>query len=609
MPLEVTGAAPADEAPLHDADALPSTPTWRSCSCSTRSTRSTRRGGRSLETMPKGYVGALDEREARVFADALAEQTAEAPRRRRFVEHRDVRRGRADARSSSPTPSIAETAIAALAAVERAASRRSASACGTRESTGVTPPPPAWDWHASRYQSDDVIVTYERDRRRLMLVDLVDRSGDLLDGVVGVVAAVGARGAVPRRARPLARAARVTCSCTAGRSATTRSRCCSPGRVVRASRRRPQQVSRLGLTTLGDDYVVLDPDGAHAHALYRSSGSNRRARPSARSTTARSTTRGKLHGAVRFGRRLAVAQRASGSAWLPRPCVGSAQRTTTVTEIGSGTALKALAPTSLVQLDPRADALRRMRSSSSACPATRSSSAPTSTAWSRASAASSSAIDDRRRDPRPERRRLVGRRSRVGAGARRGGERDRRRGRRFERRDGRGRRRPTRPRHDPARPRRSAQRPLATPVSRRALHRSSPSSTPTICTRPTRSRTASMCCARARSTWSRPACSARRWTSRSRPCPTPTTGWWAFSFGAVAAHTRRLAPRRAHRRDAAARRGRGVVAARPDGGLAHPSLGSRHRSSCAPTPIRGRVSSIRGRRPTFDVIRRRLAER
>ena len=42
--------------------------------------------------------------------------------------------------------------------------------------TGVAPPPPEWDWHANRYQSDDVIVTYDRQRRRLTLVDTTTRS-------------------------------------------------------------------------------------------------------------------------------------------------------------------------------------------------------------------------------------------------------------------------------------------------------------------------------------------------------------------------------------------------------------------------------------------------
>src|SRR5262245_5591298 len=243
-----------------------STPTWKSCCCSTRSTKSTRRDGRSLETMPSGYVGALAESDARAFADALAAQTAEARNAATFVEHRACVAGVPIALEVTDAD-IGKVAVDALANGGDERFPPVTITVWDSESTGVPPPPPMWDWHATRYQSDDVIVTYERDRRRLTLVDLTERTAcywmastatwpvweraapfrDVLDRLLAPNGHVFLHGGTLGDDD--------VAVVLAGPSGSGKSTTTAAGVAA-------------GLTTLGDDYVVLDPDGVGVHALY-----------------------------------------------------------------------------------------------------------------------------------------------------------------------------------------------------------------------------------------------------------------------------------------------------------------------------------------------------
>ncbi len=226
------------------------------------------------------------------------------------------------------------------------------------ESTGVPPPPPAWDWHAGRYQSDEVIVTYERDRRRLTLVDLATRSACYWMASAASwppwERAAPFRDVLDRLLAPTGHAFlhggslgdEEVAVLLAGPSGSGKSTTTAAGVAA-------------GLTTLGDDYVVLDPDGVHAHALYDIV----RLEPS--SPAVRDVGDGTLDHQGKLMVQFSAMGRSPLRSRLRIVAVATpsvtTQRTTTVHEIGSGTALKALAPTSLVQLDPRADSLRRMR--------------------------------------------------------------------------------------------------------------------------------------------------------------------------------------------------------------------------------------------------------
>jgi hypothetical protein len=307
--------------------------------------------------MPRGYVGTVANSDARAFADALAERTAEARAAADLIEHHACIAG-VPVRLEVTDAEIAKVAIDALADGGIGRYAPITIRVWDSESTGVLPPSPMWDWHASRYQSDDVIVTYERDRRRLTLVDLTSRTAcywmasaatwppweraapfrDVLDRLLAPT------GHVFLHAGTLGDDE--VAVLLAGPSGSGKSTTTAAGIAA-------------GLTTLGDDYVVLDPDGIHAHALYTLF----RLEPS--SPAVGDVAEGRLD---HQGKLMVPFTGTGGSALRSRlrlvvvvtPTVGATEETT-VREIGPGPALKALAPTSLVQLDPRAGSLRRMR--------------------------------------------------------------------------------------------------------------------------------------------------------------------------------------------------------------------------------------------------------
>ncbi len=218
--------------------------------------------------MPRGYVGAIAPDDARAFADALAVQTEEAGVAAGGWIERETCVAGVPASLAFTDPMIAERSTSALAggAVERF--------------PGISIR--VWDTRVDRSRAAapgvglacQSLPERRRDRhlRARASPSRSRRSGAsqrvLLDGVAGVLAAMGAR--LPRSATCSTASSRrrVTSSCTVARSATTTSPCCSRARAAPGSRRRRRPVVAAGLTTLGDDYVVLDPDGVHVHALY-----------------------------------------------------------------------------------------------------------------------------------------------------------------------------------------------------------------------------------------------------------------------------------------------------------------------------------------------------
>ena len=114
-----------------------------------------------------------------------------------------------------------------------------------------------------------------------------------------------------------------------------------------------------GCTTLGDDYVILDPDGVHIHALYNVIRLDPLSPAAPDVGDPAVDHQGKLMLPLDGGSSSAMRSRLRASALLVPTVTGA--RETVLRPIGPGAALKALAPTSLVQLDPRADSLRRMR--------------------------------------------------------------------------------------------------------------------------------------------------------------------------------------------------------------------------------------------------------
>jgi hypothetical protein len=308
--------------------------------------------------MPRGYVGAIAPDDARAFADALAVQTEEAGVAAGGWIERETCVAGVPVSLAFTDPMIAERSTSAIAgrAVERfpGISIR----VWDTQSTGVVPPPPAWAWHASRYQSDEVIVTYERERRRLALVDLAHRSAcywmaspaswppweeaapfrDVLDRLLAPMGHVFLHGGTLGDED--------VAVLLAGPSGSGKSTTTAAG-------------IGAGMTTLGDDYVVLDPDGVQVHALYRILRLEPSSPAAALVGEGPVDHQGKLmvpmpagaHSPLRTSLRIVA---------IATPSVTGAPATT-LRPVGAAAALKALAPTSLVQLDPRADSLRRMR--------------------------------------------------------------------------------------------------------------------------------------------------------------------------------------------------------------------------------------------------------
>jgi hypothetical protein len=309
--------------------------------------------------MPNGFVGTLTDGQARAFAAALEVQTEKAANAvGGWVEQSVVVAG-VPTHFGFTDSVIAQASMPAFASGGTAEWAPVTIRVWDSGTTGVAPPPPDWDWHANRYQSNDVIVTYDRQRRRLTLVDTATRSAiywiasssswppwehaapfrDVLDRLLAPT------GHVFLHAGTLGDD-HVTVL-LAGPSGSGKSTTTAAGAAA-------------GFTTLGDDYVVLDPDGEHLHALY---GIVRLlpTSPAVGDCAANGVVdhQGKLvvsltetgHSPVRGRSRLVA---------VVTPTVGTGTKTAT-RPTSAAAALKALAPTSLVQMDPRAESLRQMR--------------------------------------------------------------------------------------------------------------------------------------------------------------------------------------------------------------------------------------------------------
>jgi len=224
-------------------------------------------------------------------------------------------------------------------------------------STGVALPAPLWDWHLNRYEAAGVVATYDRAGRRFSLTD-TNRgeavswwatSGhypaweepapfrDLLDRLLAGYGFTFLHGAsVGDGDRSLLLAG----PSGSGKSTTVAAAVAD------------------GLATLGDDYVVLDPDGRRAHSLYLTT------------RLLRSSPAFVEQGHVRASHDqktvLLLDDVAPGSLRLTMPL-----NAIVVPRVGDGSitefmpagrfdALRALAPSSLVQLDPRQSSLARM---------------------------------------------------------------------------------------------------------------------------------------------------------------------------------------------------------------------------------------------------------
>jgi hypothetical protein len=224
-------------------------------------------------------------------------------------------------------------------------------------STGVALPAPRWPWHLNRYEADGVIATYDRVGRRFTLTDT--RRGeavswwatsahypaweepapfrDVLDRLLSSRGFTFLHGAsVGNNQRSLLLAG----PSGSGKSTTVA--------VAVAT----------GLTTLGDDYVVLDPDGVACHSLYLttrlldSSPAFVDHNGSRAAHDQKSVLLLDEHAPDSLRSTLPLA-----AIVIPRVGEGAATTWRPTTRFA---ALRALAPSSLVQLDPRKSSLTSM---------------------------------------------------------------------------------------------------------------------------------------------------------------------------------------------------------------------------------------------------------
>jgi hypothetical protein len=225
------------------------------------------------------------------------------------------------------------------------------------DSTGVPLPAPMWDWHLNRYETDGVVATYDRVGRRFGLSNANTGEAmywlassahypaweepapfrDILDRLMsgrGYTFLHGASIGNDERSVLLAGPSGSGKSTTVAAAVTA------------------------GLTTLGDDYVVLDPDGVRCHSLYLTTR--------LLDTSPAFVERGLLRASHDQKSVLLLDEHSPTALRLTLPLsavvtprIGDSAHTSYL-PASRFAALQALAPSSLVQLDPRQSSLAKM---------------------------------------------------------------------------------------------------------------------------------------------------------------------------------------------------------------------------------------------------------
>ncbi len=308
--------------------------------------------------MPRGNTAPIPAEHLTEFVASVFEATDAAGRARGWVDHR-IAIGDVAIEMQFVDGALMELATRALRHLRTDEPRPTTVRIRAWDSgsTGVLLPPPLWPWHLNRYETSPVVTTYDRVGRRFTLTEASRgeaiswwaTSGhypaweepapfrDLLDRLLagrGFTFLHGASVGDDQQSLLLAGPS------GSGKSTTVAA-------AVAA-----------GLTTMGDDYVVLDPDGVRCHSLYLTTR--------LLNSSPAFVDRGLMRASHDQKSILLLDDFAPASLRLTLPLTAIV-----VPRVGDGAAthwgplskfqtLRALAPSSLVQLDPRQSSLARM---------------------------------------------------------------------------------------------------------------------------------------------------------------------------------------------------------------------------------------------------------